>query len=219
MFENTFQGPGAGTYLDHTLEILIMLLVAFLLGLLLGYILWQKWRKLYLDLDAEHNRLKSAHVELEKEHAGLQYRLEQSEHDNATHRRKISSLEGDLTGLRFRLDKCESDLAVMAADNASRQAMAATLVAPPANPDNLKKIEGIGPKTEKLFNDAGIWTFEALAQTPATRLREILEAAGPSFRLSSPDTWPKQADMAASGKWEELKEYQDQMDGGKNPSL
>ena len=31
MFENTFQGPGAGTYVDHTIEILLMLLVAFLL--------------------------------------------------------------------------------------------------------------------------------------------------------------------------------------------
>jgi predicted flap endonuclease-1-like 5' DNA nuclease len=215
MFENTFQGPGDGTYLDHTFEILLMLLVAFLLGLLLGYILWQKWRKLYEDLDAEHSRLKKNHLEMEKEYVGLQYRLEQSENDNASHRRKISSLEGDLTGLRFRLDKCESDLAVIAAENSSKMAMAA----PPANPDNLKKIEGIGPKTEKLCNDIGIWTFEALAQTSTAKLREMLEVAGPSFRLSSPDTWPKQAELAAAAKWEELKAYQDQLDGGMTPSI
>lgn len=219
MFENTFQGPGAGTYIDHTIEILLMLLVAFLLGLLLGYILWSKWRKLYQELDAEHNRLKSVHVELEKEHTGLQYRFEQSENDNANHRRKISSLEGDLTGLRFRLDKCESDMAVLAADS-SRTAMgAAAVIAPPANPDDLKKIEGIGPKIEKLCNDNGIWTFEALAQTPTTRLREILDAAGPSFRISDPASWPKQAGLAAAGKWEELKEYQDYLSGGKNPDV
>ena len=46
MFENTFQGPGAGTYADHTIEILLMLLVAFALGLLLGYILWSRYRNL-----------------------------------------------------------------------------------------------------------------------------------------------------------------------------
>jgi hypothetical protein len=30
-----------------------------------------------------------------------------------------------------------------------------------------------------------------------------------------PATWPKQAEMAAAGKWDELKAWQDELDGGK----
>lgn len=223
MFENTLQGPGNGTYVDHTFEILLMLLVAFLLGLLLGYILWSKWKKLYLELEAEHNRLKTAHVELEKEHTSLQYKLEQCETENANQRRKISSLEGDLTGLRFRLEKCESDLTMIAAAGAaesSRVVLGAAVVAPPpANPDDLKKIEGIGPKIEKLCNDIGIWTFEALSKTSVERLQEMLEQAGPSYRIAEPTTWPRQAELAAAGSWDELKEYQDFLSGGKDPGM
>ncbi len=214
MFENTFQGPGAGTYTNHTIEVLLMLLVAFLLGLLLGYILWYKWHKLYHELNAEHNRLKAAHLELEKEHASLRYKLDESEKDNAKHRQKIMSLEGDVTGLRFRLEKSESDLVVALAAGTAMGARAA--VGPPPNPDDLKVVEGIGPKIEQLCYDAGIWTFAALAETSVARLREILDAAGPSFRISNPETWPKQAALAAAGKWDELKEYQDFLIAGRN---
>ncbi len=221
MFENTFQGPGAGTYVDHTIEVLLMLLVAFLLGLLLGYILWYKWNKLYHELNAEHDRLKGVHLNLEKDHAGLRYQLEESEKDNATHRRKVMSLEGDVTGLRFRLEKSESDLALAlagagAASKAAPMAAAAVIV-PPPNPDDLKKVEGIGPKIEELCNQIGIWTFEALASTPVERLQSMLDEAGPRFRIANPDTWPRQAELAASGKWDELKEYQDFLSGGRNP--
>jgi predicted flap endonuclease-1-like 5' DNA nuclease len=221
MFENTFQGPGTGTYVDHTIEILLMLLVAFLLGLLLGYILWYKWYKLYQELNAEHTRLKGVHLELEKEHASLRYKLDESEKDNAIQRRKVMSLEGDVAGLRFRLDKCESDMAAssVAAATAGKMAMAAPIFAgPPSNPDDLKVVEGIGPKIEELCNGIGIWTFAALAETPIDRLREMLDAAGPNFRIADPETWPRQAGLAAAGKWDELKEYQEFLSGGKNPT-
>ena len=31
----------------------------------------------------------------------------------------------------------------------------------------------------------------------------------------SPETWPQQAQLAADGKWDELKALQDELDGGK----
>lgn len=131
------------------------------------------------------------------------------------------SLEGDVTGLRFRLEKSESDLALAlagagAASKAAPMAAAAVIV-PPPNPDDLKKVEGIGPKIEELCNQIGIWTFEALASTPVERLQSMLDEAGPRFRIANPDTWPRQAELAASGKWDELKEYQDFLSGGRNP--
>jgi large subunit ribosomal protein L17 len=84
-----------------------------------------------------------------------------------------------------------------------------------SNKDNLKKIEGIGPKIEELLNAANILTFEALANTEASAIKTILDNAGSNFKTHDPTTWPKQADMAAKGLWDELKAWQDVLDGGK----
>ncbi len=81
--------------------------------------------------------------------------------------------------------------------------------------DDLKKIEGIGPKISELLNKAGIFTFENLAKTKPLQLRAILDEAGSRFRTHDPTTWPQQAQMAAKGEWEKLKAWQDELDGGK----
>jgi ribosomal protein L27 len=84
-----------------------------------------------------------------------------------------------------------------------------------AKADDLKKIEGIGPKIEELLHEAGIKTFVQLSETPAEKVKEILEAAGPRYTMHNPATWAKQAALAAEGKWDELKSWQDELDGGK----
>lgn len=81
--------------------------------------------------------------------------------------------------------------------------------------DDLKAIEGIGPATEKLLHENGIKTWRELANTEATAIKTILTAAGSRFALGDPTTWPKQAEMAADGKFDELREYQDFLDGGR----
>ena len=80
--------------------------------------------------------------------------------------------------------------------------------------DDLKKVEGIGPKIAEIFNNAGITTFAELAGTSVEKLQEILAAAGPRYASKKPGSWPKQAKMAAEGKWDELKEWQDAHDHG-----
>ena len=82
-------------------------------------------------------------------------------------------------------------------------------------PDDLTKIEGIGPKIKQLLIDGGIPTFAALAATPAEKVKEILVAAGSRYQMHNPATWGQQAQMAADGKWDELKKWQDESDGGK----
>ncbi|MBK9492176.1 MAG: hypothetical protein IPO07_27825 [Haliscomenobacter sp.] len=86
------------------------------------------------------------------------------------------------------------------------------------NPEDLKIVEGIGPKIEDLLKAAGINTWEDLSNTSVARLYEILDAAGENFRLAKPTTWPRQAGLAADGRWEELKDYQDFLDKGSNPA-
>lgn len=84
-------------------------------------------------------------------------------------------------------------------------------------PDDLKKIEGIGPKIEKLCNSAGIHTWQQLANTSIESLRQMIDNAGADFRVADPTTWPKQAGLAAAGKWDELRVYQDRLIGGREP--
>lgn len=81
--------------------------------------------------------------------------------------------------------------------------------------DDLKKIEGIGPKISELLQNAGILTFSNLADAKVERLKEILEEAGSRYKMHDPTTWPKQSQLAADGKWDELKVLQDELQGGK----
>jgi predicted flap endonuclease-1-like 5' DNA nuclease len=81
--------------------------------------------------------------------------------------------------------------------------------------DDLKKVEGIGPKIQDLFNNDGIWSFKQLSNAKVNRLKKILEDAGPRYRIHTPETWPEQAKMAAEGKWEALKIWQDNHKGGR----
>lgn len=81
--------------------------------------------------------------------------------------------------------------------------------------DDLKKIEGIGPKIAQLLHADGITTFAELAKAKQPQLKAVLAAAGPRFKLHEATTWPEQAALAAAGKWEELAKLQAELDGGK----
>jgi len=82
-------------------------------------------------------------------------------------------------------------------------------------PDDLKVIEGIGPKIEQLLNADGIMSWYDLATAPTDKVQGILDRAGNRFRMHDPKTWAEQAKLADAGKWDELKEYQDYLDGGR----
>ncbi len=82
-------------------------------------------------------------------------------------------------------------------------------------PDNLKEIEGIGPKIEELLNNEGIFTFAQLAATDTDTLQDILDDAGPAYNRHDPETWAEQAQMALEGKWDELRAWQEELDGGR----
>ena len=81
-------------------------------------------------------------------------------------------------------------------------------------PEDLKIIEGIGPKIEEILQGVGIKTWDQLAKTSPAQLSSILLTAGSRYKSHNPSTWPKQARMAADGQWDELKAWQDELDGG-----
>lgn len=80
---------------------------------------------------------------------------------------------------------------------------------------DLKVIEGVGPKLESILNEGGIFTYEQMAKTDPKVVKAILEAAGPRYKMHVPDTWAKQAKLAAAGKTEELKALQAELKAGK----
>jgi predicted flap endonuclease-1-like 5' DNA nuclease len=98
---------------------------------------------------------------------------------------------------------------------AKKAAPKAKATVEPAAADDLTKIEGIGAKIAELLAADGINTFAGLGKATAKKLKGILEAAGSKFAMHDPATWPKQAKLAAAGKWEELAQLQGQLKGGK----
>ena len=78
--------------------------------------------------------------------------------------------------------------------------------------DDLKKVEGIGPKIASTLVEAGIATFADLAKSTPEAISEIISGVRGNHVT---DTWPAQAKLAAEGKWDELKKWQDELDGGK----
>ena len=78
--------------------------------------------------------------------------------------------------------------------------------------DDLTKVEWVGPKIAEALVNAGVTTFAAMAKKSSKEISEIISEVRGSHVT---DTWPKQAKMAADGKWDELKVWQDELDGGK----
>ncbi|MBN1313056.1 MAG: hypothetical protein JXB30_16710 [Anaerolineae bacterium] len=85
----------------------------------------------------------------------------------------------------------------------------------PGEPDDLTRIEGIGPKAQEALRQAGITTFAGVADCSPQDLKKALKAA--KFRTSaSIESWPRQAGLAARGDWDGLKALQDQLKAGRS---
>ncbi len=80
--------------------------------------------------------------------------------------------------------------------------------------DDLQMIEGIGPKAAETLAGAGIDTFAKLSKKSVEQIKTVLEA-GENLSHLDPETWAKQAELAAAGKMDELKTWQDELKGGK----
>lgn len=86
-------------------------------------------------------------------------------------------------------------------------------VIPTTEADDLKIIEGIGPKIEQILHSTGIYTFQQLADANVDHLRELMRSS--NLRLADPGTWSEQARLAAMGAWDELTTYQGTLKGGR----
>ena len=173
------------------------LILAFLLGLLLGWLL----KSMFGNNDnkqssAELTDYKSKYFAIKKELDNC------NENVKSLQQKTVESLS-----LTPKKDTKKKTKKVVKTPN--------VIVAnPPSKKDDLTKVEGIGPKINGLLNDAGIFTFKQLSETSIDKLKQILHDAGPRYRMHKPLTWAQQAKLAAEGKWEELKKWQNELKGG-----
>ena len=118
---------------------------------------------------------------------------------------ELPEVEGEAPGAD--VDLAEEEVRTAAIDVGVPEAVEA---------DDLKVIEGIGPKISQVLAAAGIATFASLAATTPERIEDILAAESSRLAgLADPTTWPEQAQLAAEGKWDDLRALQDSLVGGR----
>jgi predicted flap endonuclease-1-like 5' DNA nuclease len=82
-------------------------------------------------------------------------------------------------------------------------------------PDNLSRIEGIGPKLESMLNENNIYTFRQLADAAQAQLQAIIDKGGEAYRIHDPGTWPEQAKLLSEGNIEDFEKLTLELKGGK----
>jgi predicted flap endonuclease-1-like 5' DNA nuclease len=144
----------------------------------------------------------------------------------ATARARIAELEGmvhQVPGLQARIAELEADAARRApvghADPTMDMRTASVIIGFPVDLNDLSVVEGIGPKIRELLHGSNIRTWRELATTPVAMLNQILDDAGPRFRIHDPSTWPRQAGLLADGHWVRFKEWTDELKGGREAQL
>jgi predicted flap endonuclease-1-like 5' DNA nuclease len=201
---------------------LLWTLGAFLLGALLHWLFFCKKHGETIEiLTKERDGLRAQLTNVEKDMASVKYQLDEANKDSQALKVSLSKCESDKAGLI-----AKAAVAAKAADAAggtTALGIAGTGgtarglsgdYAAILGTDNLQIVEGVGPKIDGLLKDAGINNWGVLGATSVDKLKEILDAAGSRYRLADPTTWPKQAQLAHDGKWNELIEYQKFLDTG-----
>lgn len=170
--------------------VLVGLVVAFTGVLFLAWLLWLLWKRLDGETETPAIEIKGEDAAPVPEPPVAEAKMEV----------EAPSLGGELPQVQFEDRSPEIELPEVEAKV----------------PDDLKRIEGIGPKIAGVLQAAGVTTFAHLAEISADQIRQILEEADPRLlRLADPTTWPKQAELAAAGDLEALEAFQGELKGGR----
>jgi ribosomal protein S6 len=81
--------------------------------------------------------------------------------------------------------------------------------------DDITIIEGLGPKAAEALIAGGIDTFAKIASATKEEIDAILAASPSKVQHLDATTWGAQAALAASGKMDELKAMQEELNNGK----
>jgi len=174
---------------------LIPLLVGAICGIL-GYLLGRSGQTT-IDNSAELKALQDRNAKLQA--------------DLDTCNKKVSSAGSANLGASAASFAAGAAVASLPFDAASAKAAMGVTI----RQDDLKVVEGIGPKIEGMFKEAGIKTWKALSEAPVADCQKILDKGGKRYQVHDPASWPMQAKMCYEGKWKELAKWQDEHKHGK----
>lgn len=226
--EKFFEGPGNSDMLTYVWELAFILCIAFILGYLLRLVLNEGVKKRILTLESENARLYTE----AKQYETARSEIEKNEIQLGAQKREIDKLNTQLSECFASRVKAENALSLAQSkdekptssneikpeqptDHAEGGVMPLTSDSANKIADDLKKIEGIGPKIEQLLNNDGLINFRDITEASVQRIKGILIAAGPNYAVHDPSTWAEQAQLAHQGKWDELALLQEDLKGGK----
>ena len=135
-----------------------------------------------------------------------------SKGSNGNEQKKIAALEAELAACRKgnRSSNVQKTAGIIPFDANAAKA----IFGKPIKHNDLTVVEGIGPKIQELFRKNNVVTWKTLAECSEEKCQKILDKGGENFKLHVPKTWPKQAQLAYEGKWQELFDWQEKLDGG-----
>lgn len=216
-----------------TMELLIGLLMS-LIPALLGWLMAQSYYKVpelrennakltadNAELTAKVSAMTSDNTDLRVKLTQLESELQSKSELVAKQRNDVIIAESERNILKIKLEElmAAGGVALAAATGGSKEGAASartiTFAGAKFRWDDLKIVEGIGPKIEELLHAGGINTWKGLAETAEARLQQILDEAGPRYQMHNPASWPKQALLAFKEDWDGLKQYQDELTAGR----
>lgn len=192
-------------------------LICGILGYLLGRLLGgnsNEVTKLQADLNACRKKTATLQSDLEtsmNSDAGLQAKLDTEVSKNIALQNELNALKANMSSESASV---ASSLTATSAI-AFNAALAKSVFGKKVKENDLTIVEGIGPKIQELFHNHNVKTWLGLSECSVEKCQEVLESGGAKFKMHNPETWSKQAGLAANGKWQELKDWQDVLDGGR----
>jgi predicted flap endonuclease-1-like 5' DNA nuclease len=192
----------------------LILAAAFSLGLIVGWLWWGRaWRKLPLTesqaVQTVAHRLETLIADRDAEIARLRDRAAEPTVSAPTESTEGTGAAGSTATPEESGDIAPPEPVPAAPPQPTDEAATAPPAqeappeekAPPegtAPPDDLKRIEGIGPRISTALHAAGITNYQTLARADEEHLRAALRQAGLSFAPSLV-TWSRQAALLAGG--------------------
>ncbi len=134
---------------------------------------------------------------------------------------RYKTLQTDHSGCAARLQSAEAKhgevQGLLGTHQTEITELKAQLAKATAKPDDLKVIEGIGPKIDLALRADGITTWAQVRDASQDRLRSAIEKGGISFAPSM-TTWSKQAGYLVAGDMVGFKQYTEYLVSGQDPS-
>lgn len=197
-----------------TLEMWLLLLIAFVIGLIVGWLIWGRLKK-QLESQAADAERKAREAQAkadscEKEKAELEQKLKSTSGGTGSSKPKeeASKDKGRATATSTTSTSATSTSAAATSANTANKdtdepassdgTKPKVLSAPEGAKDDLKKISGVGPKLETTLNDLGIFHFRQIAAWTEKEAEWVDGYLSFKGRISR-EKWIEQAKTLASG--------------------